>query len=114
MMALVLSVIAASILAGSMHLVFGSQSTRTALAPAIQMASAVAKKVLAWVMTSSPGPMPSAIRDSQMASVPLPTPMACLLPKYSRGLRLERLEHRALDVLAAHEHFAACWRRSRP
>ncbi len=44
-MALVLGVMAASIFVGSMHLVFGSQSTNTAVAPAIQIASAVAKKV---------------------------------------------------------------------
>ena len=60
--------------------VFGSQSTNTAVAPAIQMASAVAKNVLGWVMTSSPGPMPRAINASQIASVPLPTPMACDVP----------------------------------
>src|ERR1043166_886168 len=46
MMALVLGVIAASILEASIHLVMGSQSTNTALAPAIQIASAVAKNVL--------------------------------------------------------------------
>ena len=51
MMALVLGVIAASILAGQMHLVLGQQSTKTAVAPAIQIASAVAKKVFGWVMT---------------------------------------------------------------
>ena len=50
------------------------------MAPVIQMASAVAKKVLALVMHSSPLPMPSAMSASQMASVPLPTPMACLVP----------------------------------
>ena len=70
----------ASIVSGQMHLVFGSQSTNTAVPPAIQMASAVAKKVLALVMTSSPGPMPSAMRVSQMASVPLPRPMAYFVP----------------------------------
>ena len=43
-------------------------------------ASAVAKKVFGWVMTSSPGPMPSAMSASQMASVPLPRPMAYLVP----------------------------------
>ena len=53
---------AASIFEGSMHLVRGSQSTNTAVAPAIQMASAVAKKVLGLVMHSSPGPTPRAIK----------------------------------------------------
>ena len=50
------------------------------MAPAIQIASAVAKKVLAWVMTSSPSPMPMAMMVSHRASVPLPTPMAYLAP----------------------------------
>ncbi len=59
--ALVFGVMAASILVGSMQLVRGSESTNTAVAPAIQMASAVAKKVLVVVMHSSPGPMPSAM-----------------------------------------------------
>ena len=80
MMALVLGVMAASIVSGQMHLVSGQQSTKTAVAPAIQMASAVAKKVFGWVMTSSPGPMPRAMRASQMASVPLPRPTAYLVP----------------------------------
>ncbi len=79
-MALVRGVMAASILAGSMQLVLGSQSTKTAVARRSQMASAVAKKVLVWVMTSSPGPMPRACSVSQIASVPLPTPMAYFVP----------------------------------
>jgi len=41
-------VMAASIFVGSMLFVAGSESTKTALPPAIQMASAVAKKVLRW------------------------------------------------------------------
>lgn len=45
MMALVFAVMAASIFSGSMHLLAGAQSTKTAVAPAIQIASAVAKKV---------------------------------------------------------------------
>ncbi len=80
MMALVFGVMAASILAGSMQFVLGSESTKTAVAPAIQIASAVAKKVLVVVMHSSPGPMPRAMNDSQIASVPLPTPMAYFIP----------------------------------
>ena len=51
MIAFVFGVIAASILDGSMHLVTGSQSTNTAVAPAIQIASAVAKNV--YVGTNS-------------------------------------------------------------
>ena len=80
MIAFVCGVIAASIFDGSMHFVSGSQSTNTAVAPAIQIASAVAKNVFGCVMTSSPGPMPMAISASQIASVPLPVPMACVRP----------------------------------
>ena len=63
-----------------MHLVLVSQSTKIAVAPEIQIASAVAKKVFGWVTTSSPGPMPSAIKLSQMASVPLATPTEYFMP----------------------------------
>ena len=63
-----------------MQLVRGSESTKTAVAPAIQMASAVAKNVLVVVMHSSPGPIPSARNASHSASVPLPTPTAYFMP----------------------------------
>ena len=78
-----LGVMAASIAFGQMHLVSGQQSTNTAVAPAIQIASAVAKNVLVVVMHSSPGPIPRAMKDSHSASVPLPTPMAYFIPWYS-------------------------------
>jgi hypothetical protein len=42
------------------------------------IASAVAMKVWLGQMTSSPAPTPQAHRAIRMASVPLPTPMACL------------------------------------
>ena len=95
MIAFVFGVIAASIFAGSMHLVFGSQSTNTAVAPAIQIASAVAKNVFGCVMTSSPGPMPIAISASQIASVPLPGADGVRHPVKRGQLLLELLEHRA-------------------
>jgi hypothetical protein len=63
-----------------MQLVSGSESTKTAVAPAIQMASAVAKNVFAVVMHSSPGPIPRAWNASHRASVPLPTPTAYFAP----------------------------------
>ena len=56
-------------------------STNTALAPAIQIASAVAKKVLAVVMISSPGFTPRAMNTSQRASVPELRPTAYLVPE---------------------------------
>ncbi len=80
MMPFVFGVIAAAIAFGSMQRVVSSQSTRIALPPAIQIASAVAKNVLAWVMISSPGFMPRAMIVSEIASVPLPRPIAYLLP----------------------------------
>src|SRR5208283_945865 len=64
MIARVRGVIAASILAGSRLPVSGSTSTKTGVAPACRMAVAVAIKVIGVVMTSSPGPMPSASRHS--------------------------------------------------
>jgi len=75
-------VMAASIFAGSMLRVAGSQSTSTTLPPAIQIASAVAKKVFAVVMTSSPSFRPRAMKVSQRASVPEFTPIACFVPEY--------------------------------
>ena len=62
-MARVFDVIAASILVTSILRVLGSQSTNTGVAPASQMASAVAKKVLDVVMISSPGPRPKRQKD---------------------------------------------------
>jgi len=58
MMALVRGVMAASIRLTSMLQVSGLMSTKTGVAPASQIASAVAKKVLEVVMTSSPAQCP--------------------------------------------------------
>jgi len=57
-----------------------SQSTKTLVAPISLIAPTVAMKVLAAVMTSSPCPTPTALSGSFSASVPEPTPMACLVP----------------------------------
>src|SRR5256885_12334463 len=54
----------------------GSTSTRTGVAPAWEMAKAEAIKLLAAVMTSSPGPMSYARRASSNAEVPESTPTA--------------------------------------
>ena len=81
MMPTVREVTAASIFAGSMLRVRGSQSTNTALAPTNQIASAVAKNVLAVVMISSPGLTPSARNTSHSASVPELSPTACFMVK---------------------------------
>ena len=102
-MAFVRLVMALRTAGGSMQRVSVSQSTRTAVQPAIHIASAVAKKVLALVINSSPSPRPSAMKVSHSASVPLPTPMAYFAPLVRGQLLFELLEHGTLDVLAAHE-----------
>ena len=62
---------------GSMLNVSGRMSTNTGVAPTLLMQPAVAKKEYVVVMTSSPRPMPSAIRTASSASVPEETVMAC-------------------------------------
>ena len=80
MIALVRGVIAASISSGSMLQVSGSTSTNTGVAPSSTIISAVATNVNGVVMTSSPGPMPSAISAISSASVPEPTLTQWLAP----------------------------------
>ena len=82
-MALVLGVIASSMASGEILKVLGSISIKTGIAPTYFMASAVAINVNALVMTSSPAPIPSAIKAKCNASVPEATPMACLTPRYA-------------------------------
>jgi hypothetical protein len=55
-------------------------STKTVLAFSRETSPAEAKKVKGLVITSSPGPTPSAIRATSSASVPEETPMACADP----------------------------------
>src|SRR5438552_3476186 len=82
MIALVRGVIAAATAAGSISIVFSSTSTRIGLAFAYRIASTVAKNVWDTVMTSSPLDTPHARIASWSASVPLPTPIECLVPMY--------------------------------
>ena len=70
-------------LAGSRQKLSGRMSANTGVAPAISIVSAEAKNVNGVVMTSSPGPTPSARSDRYRESVPLATPMACFTPTYS-------------------------------
>ena len=80
MIALVFGVMAASIFAGSMHFVLRvaiDENRRGARNPDRLRRG---KKRVRMVITSSPGPMPSAISASQIASVPFPTPMAYFVP----------------------------------
>ena len=76
MMAFVFGVIADSSFAGSILYVLSSISMKTGLAPVKLMASTVAIKVLGTVITSSPGPISRARSASQIADVPLETPIA--------------------------------------
>ena len=104
MMAFVFGVIAASIFAGSMHLVFGSQSTNTAVAPGnpdrlgrreerVRMRDDLVARADAHRHQRQPdrvGPVagPDGVRHAVKR----------------RQLLLELLEHRPLDVLAAFDH----------
>ena len=56
------------------------QSTNTGVAPSSQIGPTVATNVFAAVITSSPGPMFNALRDSLIASVPELTPIAYFVP----------------------------------
>ncbi len=76
MMALVRGVMAASTSAPVVLKVAGSRSTKTGLAPRRETTPAVAKKVKVGTITSSPAPMPSAMRATNWASVPLLMPTA--------------------------------------
>ena len=86
---------AGSISAGSMLNVTGSMSTNTGVAPTLLIDSGVAKNVNGVVMTSSPGPIPSARKLITSASVPELTPIACFDAEVGRDLLLERLAPRA-------------------
>ncbi len=73
-MARVWLVIACSILVGSISSVSFRTSTNTGVAPVETIAETVGIAVFGTVMTSSPGPIPSARRARNSASVPLFTP----------------------------------------
>ena len=72
-------------------------STSTGRAPVLTMEPAVAKNEYVLVMTSSPGPTPSAIRATSSASVPEDTPMAWRDADGRGQLALERLHLGAED-----------------
>src|SRR5213592_2338333 len=80
MMARVRGLMAASTAAGSRLKVPGSMSTNTGVPPALWIVPAVAKKVNAGAMTSSPGSRSSAMRGRSNASVPLAHAMPCVAP----------------------------------
>jgi hypothetical protein len=80
MMAFVRGVIAAATNCGTIT-PFASQSTSTGVAPTARMAPTVAMKVLACVMTSSPGPISAARSASSSAESPESVPTASVTPQ---------------------------------
>ena len=92
MIARVRGVSAARTPSGSMLNVPGWMSTNTGVAPTRLMQPAVAKNEYVVVMTSSPRPMPSAIRTASSASVPDDTAMACRRLERAAELGLERID----------------------
>ena len=76
MTARVRGVIASVRVPGVMSSVSLLTSAKRGTAPARTTAAAVAMKVFAGTTTSSPGPIPSAVRVSSKASVPFATPTA--------------------------------------
>ena len=79
--AFVRGVIAASTAAGSMQKSSSRTSTRTGVAPTRRIALTVALKLNETVITSSPGPIPSAWRIASRATVPLLMRTACFTPQ---------------------------------
>ena len=72
-------------------------STNTGVAPSRLTQPAVAKNEYVGVMTSSPGPMPSAISATSSASVPDETPIAWSTSSCVGELALERVDLGAED-----------------
>jgi len=68
--AFVFSFIRSSILSASIMKVSGSESINTGIANRLNVESAVAMKVLVWVITSSPGPISIARWAVSRAAVP--------------------------------------------
>ena len=87
MTARVRGLIAAASVAGVIRSVSSLTSAKRGVAPARTIAAALAMNVLAGTMTSSPGPMPSAVRVSCSASVPFATATAYSVPQKRAQLR---------------------------
>ena len=80
MMALVFGVSAALMVSALMFWLFKSTSANTGFAPAVTMQDAEAKKVREVTITSSPWPMPIALRATSKANVPLERATAYCVP----------------------------------
>ena len=73
--------------AGSMFSVSSRMSAKTGVAPVWTITFAVAGQVIDVVITSSPGPIPSATSARCIAAVPEATARACFAPAYSAKRR---------------------------
>ena len=104
MIAFVRGVIFRSTSAGSRLSVTGSMSAKTGVAPMRAIDSAVAKKVKAGQMTSSPRPIPSASSTITSASVPFATPTVSRHAEVLGGLALELRDVRPEDEPPVLEH----------
>ena len=102
--ALVRGVIAARTEAASTIDVTGSTSTKTGVAPSRATDPAVAKNENVGVMTSSPGPIPSAISATTSASVPDDTPTAWATPSARASLGFQLLHFRTHNELLRVAH----------
>ena len=79
-MALVFGVMTASIVRREIFCESSSTSAKIGLAPAVTIELADAKNVREVTTTSSPAPIPKALRAKSSATVPLATATACLVP----------------------------------
>src|SRR3954451_12827182 len=87
MIAFVRSVTRSATDTGSMFSVSSWMSAKTGVAPVWTITFAVAGQVIEVVITSSPGPIPSATRARCIAAVPEATASACVAPVYSAKRR---------------------------
>src|SRR5918994_1727626 len=83
MIAFVRSVMASAVRAGAMLRSESRTSTKTGVAPQWTITFAVAGQVIGLVITSSPGPTPSATSERCSAAVPEETARTCSASKYS-------------------------------
>jgi hypothetical protein len=79
-------------------------STKTGRAPTALIASAVAIKVWATVITSWPGPTPTARSTNSSAAVPLATPTQCAGATLGRKIAFELLDCRPHDEVGGVQH----------
>ena len=89
MIAFVRGVTSPATRSGSMFRSVSRTSAKTGVAPVWTITFAVAGQVIGVVITSSPGPTPSATSERCIAAVPEETASACFAPTYSAKRSLE-------------------------